>query len=248
LNYVIKSCTLCLVDDPRDADEVAPQGTTDRLLNAAEELVAALGVEAASIRAVNALAGCNAAAVHYHFGSKEQVVERVLDRRMQMLSAKRFALMDALEDVAVPSAYQIAEVFLRPLIEIRRTESWGATYVRFIAALTNAGGVWQELLRQAFAPQAERISSIVARSFPDVPQAKREVQFLFASRSAIEALAHFDLYVALLADEADPEASAVAALLSFVALALDNPPSVHPDASWITSRHELVPVPAVLPT
>jgi AcrR family transcriptional regulator len=245
---VIKSCNVCLVDDSRETDEIAPQGTIDRLLNAAEELVAALGVEAASIRAVNALAGCNAAAVHYHFGSKEQVVERVLDRRMQMLSAKRFALMDALEDVAVPSAYQIAEVFLRPLIEIRRTESWGATYVRFIAALTNAGGVWQELLRQAFAPQAERISSIVARSFPDVPQARREVQFLFASRSAIEALAHFDLYVALLADEADPEASAVAALLSFVALALDSPPSVHPDASWITSRHELVPVPAVLPT
>ncbi len=49
-----------------------------RLVKAAERLFAAHGVDAVSVRAVNAAAGLGAASVHYHFGSKDDLLRAVL--------------------------------------------------------------------------------------------------------------------------------------------------------------------------
>src|SRR6266498_2054903 len=48
------------------------------LLGAALELFAEHGVEGVSIRAVNRAAGLGPASVHYHFGTKEALVDAVL--------------------------------------------------------------------------------------------------------------------------------------------------------------------------
>ena len=50
------------------------------LLEAALKLFAEQGVEGVSIRAVNREAGLGPASVHYHFGTKEALVEAVLHR------------------------------------------------------------------------------------------------------------------------------------------------------------------------
>src|SRR4051812_43123301 len=102
--------------------------TPDRLLDAAEQLMAKAGVEAVSVRAVNALAGRNAAAVHYHFGSKEALVRAAIERRISMLAVRRNALLSSLEAEARPTPRQLAEVLVQPLADVRHAESWGVTY------------------------------------------------------------------------------------------------------------------------
>lgn len=52
--------------------------TRAALLDAAERLFLAKGYERVSVRAVNAAAGMNPAAVHYHFGTKEDLVAELL--------------------------------------------------------------------------------------------------------------------------------------------------------------------------
>jgi len=47
--------------------------TRDRLLNVAERLFAQRGYEATSVRDITAEAGCNVAAVNYHFGGKDNL-------------------------------------------------------------------------------------------------------------------------------------------------------------------------------
>ncbi len=47
--------------------------TGDRLLNVAERLFAQRGYDATSVRDITAEAGCNVAAVNYHFGGKENL-------------------------------------------------------------------------------------------------------------------------------------------------------------------------------
>src|SRR6476646_6905580 len=56
------------------------QGTATRakLVKVAERLFAAQGVDAVSVRAVNAAAGLGPASVHYHFGSKDDLLSAVL--------------------------------------------------------------------------------------------------------------------------------------------------------------------------
>jgi AcrR family transcriptional regulator len=69
--------------------------TKDRILNAAERLFAEQGFRGAGIRAITQMAGVNAAAVNYHFGSKEQLLEAVIERRIVPINEERMALLEA---------------------------------------------------------------------------------------------------------------------------------------------------------
>ena len=70
--------------------------TKDRILDAAERLFADQGYAATSLRHVIAEAQVNLAAVHYHFGSKEELLDHVIARRMDPVNADRLAMMDRL--------------------------------------------------------------------------------------------------------------------------------------------------------
>src|SRR6478672_8382007 len=72
-------------------------GATDtkkRILDVAERLFADQGFAGTSLRGIIADAGVNLAAVHYHFRSKEALLEAVLIRRIGPLNQERLALLD----------------------------------------------------------------------------------------------------------------------------------------------------------
>jgi AcrR family transcriptional regulator len=203
---------------------VTSLSTPERLLDAAERLMAELGVEAVSVRAVNAMAGRNAAAVHYHFGSKEALVRAALARRMEVLAARRASLVEALDGVARPSSRQLAEVLVQPLADVRRDESWGVTYVRFLGALSEAGQPWQAMTAELFESQREMLDHLVHRTLPELTEPVRRFRLRFAMRSAIATLADLEPYEELLGPgERDASDAAVAALIECLAGGLGAP-------------------------
>ena len=208
---------------PTRTSGVASSDTPERLLDAAEELIATIGVEAASVRAVNALAGRNPAAVHYHFGSKEALVRSALDRRMLTLGARRTRMLATLEGATPPTPRDAVAVLVLPLADIRRTEPWGATYVRFLDALTQAGEPWRRLIAAAFEPQRANVDAVIARALPELSPTMRAVRLTFVGRSSVSALANLDEYTALLRREPDPEQAAVDALIDVLAACLAAP-------------------------
>jgi AcrR family transcriptional regulator len=74
--------------------------TKTRILDAAENVFARAGYRDASLRVVTGRAGVNLAAVNYHFGSKEDLLRAVLERRVVPLNAARQARMEAILDAA----------------------------------------------------------------------------------------------------------------------------------------------------
>src|SRR3954471_7344996 len=77
---------------------VKPQHETRRrILDAAEELFMQHGFEGASMRQLTGKAGVNLAAVNYHFGSKDALIEAVFQRRLDPMNAARLAELDRLE-------------------------------------------------------------------------------------------------------------------------------------------------------
>lgn len=63
--------------------------TRDRLLDAAKQQFLDKGADQVSLRAVNAAAGLNPGAVHYHFGSREGLVSALLERELRPLWTER---------------------------------------------------------------------------------------------------------------------------------------------------------------
>src|ERR1022692_2401549 len=71
--------------------------TKERILDTAERLFAKQGYAATSLRGIIAEAGVNLAAVHYHFHSKEALLEAVILRRSVPANRERLALLDRFE-------------------------------------------------------------------------------------------------------------------------------------------------------
>ncbi|NEL42503.1 MAG: helix-turn-helix transcriptional regulator, partial [Xanthomonas perforans] len=69
--------------------------TKDRILGAAEELFAQHGFAGTSLRQLTTQADVNIAAVNYHFGSKENLVNEVFRRRMDEMTAARLQQLEA---------------------------------------------------------------------------------------------------------------------------------------------------------
>ncbi len=94
--------------------------TRERILDAAERLFAERGVAGTSLRAVTAAAGANVAAVHYHLGSKDDLVREVALRRIEPLNRERLRQLDAVLARSAPEpapVEAILETFFRVPLE-----------------------------------------------------------------------------------------------------------------------------------
>src|SRR5687768_49574 len=99
-----------------------------RILDAAEELFMEHGFEATSLRQLTAAASVNLAAVNYHFGSKEELFQAVLTRRLDPMNQERIDLLEKLErDSATRplTCEKILSAMLIPALRLARDERRG---------------------------------------------------------------------------------------------------------------------------
>ncbi|MDF2235125.1 helix-turn-helix domain containing protein [Albimonas sp. CAU 1670] len=103
-----------------DAEDRAPSAR-EKILETAERLFALHGIDAVSIRRINAAAGQkNGSAVHYHFGSRDGLLEAIFALRIGVRDQRRLELLDALKEDArdrLPEVRGIADAMVRPMFE-----------------------------------------------------------------------------------------------------------------------------------
>ncbi len=110
------------------APDVASADTKTRILDAAELLFMEHGFEATSLRQLTSAAGVNLAAVNYHFGSKEELFQAVLTRRLDPMNQERIALLAKVERDAggkTLSCEKILFAMLIPALRLARDEKRG---------------------------------------------------------------------------------------------------------------------------
>jgi AcrR family transcriptional regulator len=148
--------------------------TRTRILNAAEQLFAYGGLEGVSLRKIGAEAGVNSAALHYHFGSREALVEAVVLRRMEPIQRRRRELLDAIVSHGdEPRIHELLEVLVLPLVElVERRRRAGPAYIRLIARLfSDRKSLAYELAMRHFGEVHHELGAQLARALPDVPPA-----------------------------------------------------------------------------
>lgn len=97
------------------ATKVPESGAKRKLLDAAELLVARDGFASVSIRDITGAAGANVAAVNYHFGSREGLMDLVISRILEPLCAERTQALGSLGKSAPAEALIRAYVAALPL-------------------------------------------------------------------------------------------------------------------------------------
>ncbi|RMI35401.1 TetR/AcrR family transcriptional regulator [Nocardia stercoris] len=119
----------------------APGGTRERLLAAAEQLLLVSPYDEVSVRAICAAAGANAAAAHYHFGSKEALVSALLEDRLGPVWADRLAAVTEGES----SVADVVDAVIEPFVTLV-ADPIGQLHVRLLAQFVagrHSGTGWQ---------------------------------------------------------------------------------------------------------
>jgi AcrR family transcriptional regulator len=141
--------------------------TRAALIDAAGELFAAHGVEGVSIRSINSQAGLAAASVHYHFGSKDRLLDAVLEREGQAVRAEISERADRLLAKRTrPTTRQLVEALAKPYLNlIAREPVRGIQWLKIVAQLITAGDshIDEDL---AVAPVSGKVQELVRRRYP----------------------------------------------------------------------------------
>lgn len=109
--------------------------TAGLLLDVAERLFAEEGIASVSIRRIVLAGGQgNLSAAHYHFGTREALIRRLIERRLRTIDALRHRRLDALPAAGPGAALvPIIGAAVGTLAEVVEDTAWGADYVRVLA-------------------------------------------------------------------------------------------------------------------
>jgi len=149
-----------------------PHETRTRILDAAEELFMQHGFEGTSMRQLTAKADVNLAAVNYHFGSKDALIEAVFRRRLDPMNCARIAALDAIEATGrtLPPEAIIRAFVGESLRMIEDAKGGGRNFIRLLGrTYTDPQKPIRQLIGQLYAPAMERYKTAFARALPHMP-------------------------------------------------------------------------------
>src|SRR5262245_19618622 len=164
---------------------IKPQHETrTRILDAAEELFMQHGFEGTSMRQLTAKAGVNLAAVNYHFGSKDALIEAVFRRRVDPMNAERIAALERLEDL---SPENIIRAFVGPSLRlVEDAKGGGRNFIRLLGrSYSEPSKPVRALIGQLYGSTMERYKTALERALPHMPREELvwRMHFMFGTLS-----------------------------------------------------------------
>jgi AcrR family transcriptional regulator len=141
--------------------------TKQKILDAAESLFGENGYAATSMRHIIAKAEVNLAAIHYHFGSKQDLLDQVILRKAGPLNEQRLALLNKFETEAAPepvSIEKILEAFIMPAVLMEKSPE----FVKLMGRV-HTEGLMPTIAQRHFQPLIERFFLALRRALPEMP-------------------------------------------------------------------------------
>ena len=168
--------------------------TKDRILHAAEELFAAQGFATTSLRQVTSRADVNIAAVNYHFGSKENLVNEVFRRRMDVMSAQRLAQLKQAQGAAPGQLEPILAAFVEPALAMAQDKHGGGAFIRVIArAYAEKNDGLRKFLSDHYGHVLREFGKAIAACVPGLSKEELYWRLDFFSGALTYAMADFGL-------------------------------------------------------
>src|SRR5271167_4578890 len=120
----------------RPGARATSEETRNQIKAAAQMLFARRGVDGVTVQEiVDAANQRNNAALHYHFGSKEELISQMVVDGAMVLDQRRREMLDEIEARGGPqSIREVMLVLVMPVIELGEDERWRG-YIRFTSNL-----------------------------------------------------------------------------------------------------------------
>lgn len=197
MTQLIRQSNLRVVRTKRRKQE-GKDSTKQRLLEAAAELFAEHGFDKVAVRDITEKAGANVAGVNYHFGSREGLVNAVIEGTVNPINEERLARLDAIERKVgkqPPPLEEVVDAFVRPfLTQIRRSELSEKVAFRLIGRMLGEGMVeMPETLQAQMSEVVVRFLKAMSKSLPGVPDDDLVWRVHFMAGGMIHAMAHGDV-------------------------------------------------------
>ena len=170
--------------------------TRKRLLEAAESLFVESGYEAMSLRQVTAKAHANLAAVNYHFGSKEALMQELLSQRLDRLNQERLQRLSVSEQES-PEGLDPAAVFgilFIPAFRISHESAGGKSFMRLLGRVySDRSPFIRSYLQEHYRPIFGRFFEAFSRALPQLPRNELGLRLHFGLKALSGILAGEDM-------------------------------------------------------
>lgn len=164
--------------------KLTPQATKTRILDAAEALFVSGGFESLSMRQITSAASVNLAAVNYHFGSKDALIQAVLGRQLDPLNEQRTLLLDKFEQEqgdALTCEHVLAAMFLPAVRMFKGDSVQSGRFLQFLGrAYTDPSPVVRDFINTHYLQTLGRFFLAFQRTLPDLGRADLGFRLHFA--------------------------------------------------------------------
>lgn len=177
--------------------DTEPSDTRRRILDAAEALFTEHGFEATTLRQITGQAQVNLAAVNYHFGSKEALIQELFRRRLTWLNERRLEALDRLEAEAKGAPLKpskIVDAFFGVAVNMAADrEGGGRTFMRLLGrTYTEPSEFVRSFLASEYSEAVGRFKAALFKALPAVPQEEILWRFHFMLGAMAYALSGAD--------------------------------------------------------
>jgi AcrR family transcriptional regulator len=158
--------------------------TKEKIMDTAEWLFGQYGYSATSLRHIISEAGVNLAAIHYHFGSKQDLLDQVILRKSGPVNERRIKLLDQFEAEAAPKpacVEKILEAFIAPVVMIDKSPD----FVKLMGRV-HAEGLMPNIAQRHFQPIIDRFFAALRRALPGMS----DEELAWKAHFALGAMAH----------------------------------------------------------
>jgi AcrR family transcriptional regulator len=194
--------------------------TKEQIISVAERLFAERGFAGTTLRNVISEADVNLAAVHYHFGSKEELFRAVVERFARPIVEQELALLKQLLQAGdrVPSVEAILTAVLKPCLEfLAQDKELLLVHAQFMGRCWTEPEPLKSIVAGEFAASMEAFVDVLQRALPEQSRAQISWKFDLVIASLIRVQSEAGQPLALL-QSTDPEAiqSAIEQLVKFL--------------------------------
>lgn len=192
-----------------DGRIVRGEATREKVLDAAERLFADVGFDGVSIRQIAQEAGVTLGMVGFHGGSKVELFETLVERRVSVLSGERRKALSRLFPTpeARPDLRDIMAAYIGPYIAMASSgdPQWQA-YASLIAHLVSDER-WYPRVKDHYDPVAREFLDAIITVFPEADRTRLASAFVMSVASMLSIVAS-TIRISTLSDKSERPALA----------------------------------------